>query len=168
MKIFKVKYIVFAFFITQFAITQTFIVKPNTLNVRADTNKNSNVIAKMNENDTITAISIEGNWVKINISDKQGFVNKNYLEEISEKDNTKKVGFVYGFKSLFLVSFIIAILILLSLKKIKKRVSDGRFSSGYKEYDISFGDYLINGIYALIIASFIGLISGIIYWVKTF
>ena len=56
----------------------------------------------------------------------------------------------------------------LGFKKIKKRVSDGRFSSGYKEYDISFGDYLINGIYALIIASSIGLISGIIYWIKTF
>lgn len=168
MKIFKIKCIVFAFFITQFAISQTFIVKPKTLNVRADTNKNSNVIAKMNENDTITAISIEDNWVKINISDKQGYVNKNYLEEITKNDNTKKEGFVYGFKSFFGISFIITILLLLGFKKIKKRVSDGRFSSGYKEYDISFGDYLINGIYALIIASSIGLISGIIYWIKTF
>ena len=92
---------------TQFAFSQTYIVKPKTLNVREQTNKNSDVIAKLNENDTIKAISVEGDWVKINISDKQGFVNNNYLEEIKPNEPQIKSGFKYGFSKAFSTSFII-------------------------------------------------------------
>ena len=101
MKLIKSNWFLFLFLSTQLAISQTYIVKPKTLNVRAETNKTSNVIAKMNENDTIKAISVEGDWVKISTSDKQGFVNKNYLEEIKPNEPQIKSGFKYGFSKVF-------------------------------------------------------------------
>ena len=70
MKQLNFKWAIFTLFFAQIVISQTYIVKPKTLNVREQTNKNSDVIAKLNENDTIKAISVEGDWVKINISDK--------------------------------------------------------------------------------------------------
>ena len=168
MKIFKLKWLFFAFFITQIAISQTYIVKAKTLNVREQTNKNSKVIGQLNENDTIKSISDNGNWIKIIISEKEGYVNKNYLEEIKQNEIQTKKGFKYGFNKAFSTSFIIIIILLLGYRSIKGRVKDGRRSKGYREYDITFKDYVVDGIYALIIALFIGLISGIISWIKTF
>ena len=168
MKIFKLNCFIFAFFITQLAISQTYIVKAKTLNVREEKTKNSTVIGKLNENDTIKSITNEGVWIKIMVSEKEGFVNKNYLEEIKLTDEITKGGFKNGFKKVFGTAFIIILLILLGYRKMKGKVSDGRYSKGYKEYEISTKDYIIDGIYALIISSFIALIFGIIAWIKTF
>lgn len=168
MKQLNFNWVIFALFFAQIVISQTYIVKPKTLNVRVETNKISNVIAKVNENDTIKAISIDGDWVKINISDKQGFVNKNYLEEIKPNETQIKSGFKYGFSKVFSTTFIIILILLLGYRSVKGRVKDGRRSKGYREYDISFKDYIVDGFYALIIALFIGLVSGIISWIKTF
>ena len=168
MKQLNLNWVIFALFFAQIVISQTYIVKPKTLNVRVETNKISNVIATVNENDTIKAISIDGDWVKINISDKQGFVNKNYLEEIKLNEPQMKSGFKYGFTKAFSTSFIVVIILLLGYRSIKGRIKDGRRSKGYREYDITFKDYIVDGIYALIIALFICLVSGIIYWIKTF
>lgn len=168
MKQLNFKWAIFTLFFAQIVISQTYIVKPKTLNVREQTNKNSVVIAKLNENDTIKAISVEGDWVKINISDKQGFVNNNYLEEIKPNEPQIKSGFKYGFSKAFSTSFIIILILLLGYRSAKGRVKDGRRSKGYREYDITFKDYIVDGIYALIIALFIALISGIISWIKTF
>lgn len=168
MKIFKLKCLIFAFFITQIAISQTYIVKAKTLNVREETNKNSKVIGQLNEKDTIKSISDNGDWIKITISEKEGYVNKNYVEEIKPNEAQMKEGFKYDFSKVFSTSFIIVIILLLGYRSIKGRVKDGRRSKGYREYDITFKDHIVDGIYALIIALFIGLISGIIYWIKTF
>ena len=168
MKLIKSNWFLLLFLSTQLTISQTYIVKPKTLNVRAETNKESNVIAKMNKNDTIKAISVEGDWIKISTSDKQGFVNKNYLEEIKPNEPQIKSGFKYGFSKVFSTSFIIILILLLGYRSVKGRVKDGRRSKGYREYDITFKDYIVDGIYALIIALFIALISGIISWIKTF
>ena len=168
MKIFKLNCFIFAFFITQLAISQTYIVKAKTLNVREEKTKNSTVIGKLNENDTIKSITNEGVWIKIMVSEKEGFVNKNYLEEIKPTEEITKGGFKKGFKKVFGTAFIIILLILLGYRKMKGKVSDGRYSKGYKEYEISTKDYIIDGIYALIISSFIALIFGIIAWIKTF
>ena len=153
---------------TQFAFSQTYIVKPKTLNVRAERNTNSDVIAKIYENDTIRAISVEGDWIKISTSDKQGFVNKNYLEEIKPNEPQIKSGFKYGFSKVFSTSFIIILILLLGYRSIKGRVKDGRRSKGYREYDITIKDYIVHGIYALILGLIIALVAGIYAWVKTF
>jgi hypothetical protein len=168
MKIFKIKCIVFAIFITQFAISQTFIVKAKTLNVREETNKNSKVIGQLNEKDTIKSISDNGDWIKITISEKDGYVNKNYLEEIKPNETQIKSGFKYGFTKAFSTSFIITLILLLGYRSLKGRVKDNRRSKGYREYDMNFKDYIVDGIYALIISLVIALVSGIISWVKTF
>ncbi len=168
MKISIFKWLIFILLISQFAISQTYIVKAKTLNVREETTKNSTVIGKLNENDTIKSISNEGDWIKIMVSEKEGFVNKNYLEEIKLTDEITKGGFKNGFKKVFGTAFIIILLILLGYRKMKGKVSDGRYSKGYKEYEISTKDYIIDGVYALIISSFVALIFGIIAWIKTF
>ena len=168
MKIFKLKYFIFAFFITQFTISQTYIVKAKNLNVREETNENSKVIGQLNEKDTIKSILDNGNWIKITISEKEGYVNKNYLEEAKQNETQTKKGFKYGFSKTFSASFIIILILLLGYRSVKGRVKDSRRSKGYREYDISFKDYFVDGVYALIIALFIGLISGIISWIKTF
>ena len=164
MKISIFKWLIFILLISQFAISQTYIVKAKTLNVREETTKNSTVIGKLNENDTIKSISNEGDWIKIMVSEKEGFVNKNYLEEIKPTEEITKG----GFKKVFGTAFIIILLILLGYRKMKGKVSDGRYSKGYKEYEISTKDYIIDGVYALIISSFVALIFGIIAWIKTF
>ena len=168
MKIFKLNCFIFAFFITQLAISQTYIVKPKTLNVRAERSTNSDVIAKIYENDTIIAISTEGDWIKISISEKQGFVNKSFLEEINLNKPTTKSGFKYGFKKAFTSSFIITLILFLGYRGMKGRVKDGRHSKGYRGYNFSFRDYIEDGIYALIISLVIALVAGIYAWVKTF
>ena len=168
MKISKFKWFIFAILISQSAISRTYIVKAKTLNVREETNKNSKVIGKLNEKDTIQSILNDGNWVKIMISEKEGFVSKDYLEEIKPTEELTEGGFKNGFKKVFATTFIIILLILLGYRKMKGKISDGRYSKGYKEYDISLKDYIIDGIYALIISSFIALIFGIIAWIKTF
>ena len=168
MKILKPICLVFTIFITQFGISQTYVVKAKTLNVRVDTNKNSNAIAKINENDTISAISVEGDWVKIRVSDKQGFVNKNYLEEIKPNEPLIKNGFKYGFTEAFSTSFFIILIILLVYRSIKGRIKDGRRSKGYREYAFKFKDFIVDGIYAFIISIVIALVAGIFAWIKTF
>jgi len=168
MKVLNLKWLLVLLLTTQFTISQEYVVKIKTLNVREETNKNSKVIGHLYENDTIKAISVEGDWVKINTSDEQGFVNKNYLEEIKPNEPQIKSGFKYGFSKVFSTSFIIILILLLGYRSVKGRVKDGRRSKGYREYDTSFKDYIVDGFYALIIALFIGLVSGIISWIKTF
>jgi hypothetical protein len=168
MKILNLNWLLVLLLTTQLAISQTYIVKTKTLNVREETNKNSKVIGHLYENDTITAISKEGDWIKLMISEKDGFVNKNYVEEIKQNETLTKKGFKYGFNKAFSTSFIIILILLLGYRSLKGRVKDGRRSKGYREYEITFKDYIVDGIYALIIALFIGLISGIISWIKTF
>ena len=96
MKLLKFNWLLLLLLSTQFAFSQTYIVKPKTLNVREERNTNSAVIAKIYENDTIRAISVEGDWIKISISEKQGFVNKSFLEEINLIKPTTKSGFKNG------------------------------------------------------------------------
>lgn len=168
MKFLKFNWLLFLLLSTQFAFSQTYIVKPKTLNVRAERNTNSDVIAKIYENDTIRAISVEGDWIKISISEKQGFVNKSFLEEINLNKPITKSGFKYGFKKAFTSSFIITIILFLGYRGMKGRVKDGRHSKGYREYNFSFQDYIVDGIYALIISLVIALVAGIIAWFKTF
>jgi hypothetical protein len=168
MKILKLKCLFFAIFITQFAISQTYVVKAKTLNVREETNKNSKVIGQLNEKDTIKSISDNGDWIKITISEKYGYVNKNYLEEIKSNETQIKSGFKYGFTESFSTSFIITLILLLGYRSLKGRVKDGRRSKGYREYDITFKDYIVDGVYALIISLVIALVAGIISWIKTF
>lgn len=168
MKFLKFNCLLLLLLSTQFTFSQTYIVKPKTLNVRAERNTNSDVIAKIYENDTIRAISVEGDWIKISISEKQGFVKKSFLEEINLNEPTTKSGFKYGFKKAFSTSFIITLILLLGYRSFKGRVKDGRRSKGYREYDITFKDYIIDGIYAIIISLVIALIAGILAWIKTF
>ena len=168
MKLLKFNWLLLLILSTQFAFSQTYIVKPKTLNVRAERNTNSDVIAKIYENDTIRAISVEGDWIKISISEKQGFVNKSFLEEINLIKSTTKSGFKNGFSKAFSTSFIITLILLLGYRSFKGRVKDGRRSKGYREYDITFKDYIIDGIYAIIISLVIALIAGILAWIKTF
>lgn len=168
MKILKLKCLFFAIFITQFAISQTYVVKAKTLNVREETNKNSKVIGQLNEKDTIKSISDNGEWIKITISEKYGYVNKNYLEEIKSNETQIKSGFKYGFTEAFSTSFIIILILLLGYRSIKGRVKDGRRSKGYREYNITFKDYIVDGIYALILGLIIALVAGIYAWIKTF
>ena len=168
MKILKLKCLFFSIFITQIAISQTYVVKAKTLNVREETNKNSKVIGQLNEKDTIKSISDNGDWIKITISEKYGYINKNYLEEIKSNETQIKSGFKYGFTKAFSTSFIIILILLLGYRSIKGRVKDGRRSKGYREYDITIKDYIVHGIYALILGLIIALVAGIYAWVKTF
>ena len=168
MKLLKFNWLLLLILLTQFAFSQTYIVKPKTLNVRAERNTNSDVIAKIYENDTIRAISIDGDWIKISISEKQGFVNKSFLEEINLNEPITKSGFKYGFKKAFTSSFIITLILFLGYRGMKGRVKDGRHSKGYREYNFSYKDYIVDGIYALIISLVIALIAGILAWIKTF
>lgn len=168
MKILNFNWLLTLLLTVQFAISQTYVVKTKALNVREETNQNSSIIAKLNENDTIKAISKEGDWIKLMISEKEGFVNKNYVEEIKQNEAQIKKGFKVGFSNAFSTSFIIIIILLLGYRSVKGRVKDGRHTKGYREYDFSFQDYIVDGIYALIISLVIALVAGIIAWVKTF
>ena len=167
---FKCLISILSIFIFQTISAQKYVVQAETLNVRENEDKNSNVIAQIHKNDTITAFFKDQNWIKINIENSEGFVNLKYVTEISnvENKNNPDVGFVKGFKKYFIYSFIILFIFFYAYRKIKARISDNRYSSGYRDGKITFSDVLTDGIYALIIGLIFGLISGIVYWIKTF
>jgi hypothetical protein len=152
----------------QTIFSQKFVVQVETLNVRENKDKNSNVIAQIHKNDTIIAFFKDKNWIKINIENREGFVNLKYVTEISNivDENNINIGFVEGFKKYFIYSFILSFVLFFGYRKIKARISDSRFSSGFRDGEITFSDVLTDGIFALVIGLIFGLISGIVCWVK--
>lgn len=149
--------------------SQQYAISVKKLNVRENPDKNSNIIGSYYVNDTVTVFSKEGNWLKIKLNNKDGFINANYVTEIIRKeDQNIEKGFKSGFKKVFFNSFIILCLIFFMYNSYKKRIDDSRYRTGYREGKISIREYLTYGTYSLIISLVIGLTSGIITWISTF
>jgi len=167
----KSKIFILIFFIAFSGIlySQQYAISIEKLNVRENADKNSKVIGSCYKNDTVEVFSKEGNWLKIKLNNKDGFINANYAKEINLTENPKvEKGFKSGFKKVFFNSFIIIYLVFFAYQSHIRRIVDARYKNGYREGKISIGDYITYGIYSLIISLIIGFISGITSWISTF
>lgn len=167
----KNKLFCFLFFLAFSSIlhSQQYSISIKKLNVREKAAKSSTVIGTCYINDTVTVFSKEGNWLKIKLNNKDGYINADYATEIKLKEDQKvEKGFKSGFKKVFFNSFVILFLIFFMYNSYKKRIDDSRYKTGFREGKISIREYLTYGTYSLILSSAIGLISGIVTWISTF
>lgn len=167
----KNKLFVFLFFMVFSSIlhSQQYSISIKKLNVREKADKTSKVIGACYINDTVSVFSKEGNWLKIKLDNKDGYINADYATEIKLRKNQKvEKGFKSGFKKVFFNSFVILCLIFIMYNSYKKRIDDSRYKTGFREGKISIREYLTYGTYSLIISLTIGLISGIVTWISTF
>lgn len=149
--------------------SQTFKIEVQKLNVRENPDQNSKIIGSYSINDTVNIISQEGNWLKIKVGKKEGYILKKFTKEISSIEATDiNKGFVFGFKKVFSNSFIIISISFFLYQSFKRRIVDSRYKNGYRDGKISIREYLTYGAYSLIISSIVGFISGIASWITTF
>ncbi|MFK7048852.1 SH3 domain-containing protein [Flavobacterium davisii] len=145
-------------------LPQTFVVNTNSLNVRELPSKTADKIASLSKNDTINALSIDDDWVKIDVQNKFGFVNKKYLIRLENEKESKKLGFTNVFKKTFFIVLVFSLLIMTRNKKVK----DNRFSNGYRTVNSGNNNFLAKLIYALILSTLLACITGTIAWIRTF
>lgn len=67
---------------TVLGITGT--VNTNDLNLRDGASLSSNIITKLNKNETLNIIAEEGDWYKVSYKDYTGYVSKEYLDKNEE------------------------------------------------------------------------------------
>lgn len=109
-------------------------------------------------------IQTEGDWIKINYSNKDGFVNKKFLKENSKIESSER-GFKYGFGKVFFKIvvgsfFIIGIFILMSRKK-----KDARFSTGYRKGQMSSFESILLMIGSVVISLVLSSAVGVCFWI---
>lgn len=57
-----------------------YVVTGSAINIRDGAGVEYNSIGKLNVGDEVLVFEIKGDWAKIRISDKDGYINKNYLQ----------------------------------------------------------------------------------------
>ena len=78
---------------TVFALTGT--VNTNELNLRDGASTSSNIITKLNKNETLNIIEETGDWYKVSYKNYTGYVSKKYLDknedtsQNNEENNTQ-------------------------------------------------------------------------------
>jgi hypothetical protein len=130
------------------------LVNTSILNIREAPTKSSNIVKQIKYGDIVFVDSIYNEeWVRINFPAQSvtGFVSSAFLSEPPNYWQRFKYEFGESFWSLFFTVFLITA----AFKAIRKRVKDGRFSSGYRELPLS--------VFEIIVSALIGLIgSGIL------
>jgi len=153
---------------------QKYIVQSNRMNIRKSPSDTSEVIGKLLKGDTVNVILSKGDWLKISITETGGYVHKNFVKRINESDKSdkSKTDSQKGFKNGFFIgiysSFIWVLLTVGSLFEGKTRIIDGRFKKGFRQREFKMKEIGVILLYTVIITSFIGLITGIVYWVQSF
>lgn len=76
-------------FFTNIVIAETIgTVKTNGLNVREGAGTNFKSIMKLNSGNKVSIISEEGDWYKVEVNGKEGYVNKKYVDKTDNNSNT--------------------------------------------------------------------------------
>ena len=88
--------IFFAFFFNTLLWSQKYYVNTEKLNVRMQPNKDSKIIAQLKKNAEISILSENNDWVKVNINNQEGYVNKKYLSTVTIQGKKK-----FSFKEKF-------------------------------------------------------------------
>ena len=151
-------------FISTFLYSQKYLVNTDKLNVRENADKNSTVLFQLDKDTEVNAIEVDGEWIKINSSDKIGFVNRKFLKENLKIEISEK-GFKYGFNKVFYKImigsfFIIGIFTLMSRNK-----KDARFSTGYRKGQMSNVETILLMIGSVIISLVLSSLVGVCFWI---
>ncbi len=67
-----------------------YIVIGSALNIRDGAGVKNNIIGQLNIGDKVSVYEITGDWAKISFGDKEGYVNKNYLQ-LESQDTINKI-----------------------------------------------------------------------------
>ena len=111
-------------FIISLVYSKEMFVTGSSVNVRTDDNSNSQIISKLNLNDKVEVLEIQGDWAKIEINGENGYVKQQYLSENITKTDTNKTdtkenkGFLYYLK-IFGIGVLLAYAFYYSYKKKK-------------------------------------------------
>ena len=66
-------------------------VTGNSVNVRSENNSNSSIISKLNQNEKVEVLEVNGDWAKIEFNGQNGYINQKFLSEnkieTTNKDN---------------------------------------------------------------------------------
>jgi len=158
----------FLFAGNEYAITTT------NLNLRESNSKNSTSLKVLNQGDTLEIMSTDRNWTKVKVDNLEGYVSSEYLSRIENQTNhaesessTKKtfkdqIGFVAGFKFVFIRVFILIFLIVGSIITYSLRKRDARFKKGYREGQMSNSALIKLAIYSGAVSLIAGFVGGII------
>jgi hypothetical protein len=153
---------------------QKYTVLPDRLNIRNSPTDTSEVIGKLSKGDTITVINTDGDWYKVSINGTEGFVHKNFIEKYNESDKSdksqteSKTGFKYGFSKGVSKSWMWVLIIMASIFGAGTQIKDGRFKKGFRERPFTGREIFNTLLYSGILIGLIGLITGIVFWVKSF
>lgn len=148
-------------------------VTVDVLNIRENAGKEYNVVGKVKKGEKVSAIKEVISWTQIeSASGVKGYVATKYLTtDITKIKSTIKgaevIGFEYGFLKAF-EKFFVLILIFITVIMSRKKVKDGRFKSGFREFPVSTFEALGFMFYSTLICSLIGIFMGIFYWIKSF
>ena len=150
--------IFFAFFFNTLLWSQKYYVNTEKLNVRRQPNKDSKIIAQLKKNAEISILSENNDWVKVNINNQEGYVNKKYLSTVTIQGKKK-----FSFKEKFQESFFYSYLILGFLYWLydsykNKTIKDARYTKGYKILEYNLFDFMKYCIFPLPLAAIIGVI----------
>lgn len=153
---------------------QKYIVKPDRLNIRKSSCDTSEVMGKLSRGDTLIVLLSEGDWFKISFNGTEGYVNKNFVEKFNESDKSdkseteSKTGFKYGFSKGISKSWIWVLVVMASIFGAGTQIKDGRFKKGIRERPFTGREIFNTFLYSGILIGLIGLITGIVFWVKSF
>lgn len=96
-------------------------VNGSTLNVRDGAGTEYKVIGKLNVDEEVVVYEINGDWAKIHLSDKEGYVNKNFLQLKSEPDAVqRKQADIFDNIWLYVIGVIVIFLLIASYRYSRK------------------------------------------------
>ena len=164
-KIFSILFI----FTSLLYYSQEMFVNTNKLNVREKPDQNSKVISQIEKNTKVEILGDYGEWSKIEINGKSGYINEKFLS-VKELSNDKipEKGFKFGFEKTFMKIGIWIFFASFILFKLKNDKTDGRFKNGVREAYVSEWSLIKIGIISLIISSVISFFGGIYFWILSF
>ncbi len=70
-------------FIGTYSFGQKYVVLKDTLNIWENPTDSSDVLGEIFKSDTVNVVSEEGNWCKIKFQEKDGYVIKQFIQEVT-------------------------------------------------------------------------------------
>ena len=98
----------FTIFLVTLFYSKEMYVTGNSVNVRTENNSNSEIMSKLNLNDKVEVLEINGDWAKIEINGKNGYINQKFLsEKINEKNKNENLSF-FDYLKIFGIGVLVA------------------------------------------------------------
>lgn len=163
----KIKSIVvyfISFFIASSAfgynVSDTLEVTTSVLNLRSEPNADSEIVAKINQGETLIVKKDLSEWVQVSTKKYHGFVSSEYVEKVAS------LGFYDWFKDGWLYGSMIIFILVFGGQVAAARVKDNRFKEGYRQGVVGEGKLIKAIIGSAVTGLLIGVGYAIYMWFK--